>query len=262
MENITYSLASPADEAGIKSILSQCELPNEDISIHLPNYVIGRAVNDIVGVIGLEVHGRIGLVRSLAVTPAFRCRGVAKELYKRILARAHLHRLKELYLLTATAAGYFSKLGFHEIKRDIIPESIRTTVEFQKLCPDTAKCMLIQLAGKVQYYPFEMLTLRPDVLGVRMWGVALDKTMLTYFEVNPNCRFDQHRHESEQITMVLKGELFFTIANDTVQVREGEVIAVPSNVPHAVFTRDKAALACDAWSPVMSQYVSPPLPAR
>jgi quercetin dioxygenase-like cupin family protein len=42
-----------------------------------------------------------------------------------------------------------------------------------------------------------------------MWAVALDKTMLTYFEVQPYSRFESHSHESEQITMVLDGELFF-----------------------------------------------------
>jgi len=29
--------------------------------------------------------------------------------------------------------------------------------------------------------------------------------MLTYFEVDPDCRFASHSHASEQITMVLEG---------------------------------------------------------
>lgn len=28
-----------------------------------------------------------------------------------------------------------------------------------------------------------------------MWGVALEKTMLTYFEVDPHSRFERHSHD-------------------------------------------------------------------
>ena len=33
-----------------------------------------------------------------------------------------------------------------------------------------------------------------------MWAVALQHTMLTYFEVNARSRFEAHSHTSEQIT--------------------------------------------------------------
>lgn len=109
---------------------------------------------------------------------------------------------------------------------------------------------------KPNFYPKESLILSEDVPGSKMWGVALEKTMLTYFEVEPDCRFDSHSHESEQITMVLEGELYFEAGGNITRVQSGEVIAVPSFVPHAVFTKEKAARAVDAWSPVMPQYQS------
>lgn len=77
--------------------------------------------------------------------------------------------------------------------------------------------------------------------------------MLTYFEVQPHCRFESHSHESEQITLVLEGELFFEIGGKTIGLRGGEVIAIPADVPHAVFTEEKAVRAVDAWSPVMEK---------
>jgi quercetin dioxygenase-like cupin family protein len=87
-----------------------------------------------------------------------------------------------------------------------------------------------------------------------MWAVSLRRTMFTYFEVEPNCRFESHRHRSEQITMVLAGELFFQMADRTECVRAGEVIAIPSFVEHAVFTRRKRTRAVDAWSPILPKY--------
>jgi quercetin dioxygenase-like cupin family protein len=108
---------------------------------------------------------------------------------------------------------------------------------------------------EASYFPREALLLKPDVPGARVWGVALDKTLLTYFEVEPHCRFERHHHESEQITMVLEGELFFELDAATYCVRQGDVIAIPSNLPHAVFTTDKHVKAVDAWSPVMPQFL-------
>jgi quercetin dioxygenase-like cupin family protein len=110
---------------------------------------------------------------------------------------------------------------------------------------------------EASYFPREALILQPDVAGARMWGVALDKAVLTYFEVEPHCRFERHHHESEQITMVLEGELFFELDGATFCVRQGDVIAIPSDVPHAVFTQDTHVKAVDAWSPVMQQFLRP-----
>jgi quercetin dioxygenase-like cupin family protein len=105
-----------------------------------------------------------------------------------------------------------------------------------------------------RYFPAAALTLRPDVPGARYWAVALDHAMLTYFEVEPGVRFETHRHEAEQITWVLEGELCFEVEGRVTVVQAGDAIAVPSNVPHAVFTRARAARAVDAWSPVPPQY--------
>ncbi len=107
---------------------------------------------------------------------------------------------------------------------------------------------------EIRYYPAEQLTLHEDIPGAAMWAVALEKTMLTYFEVQPHKCFETHSHESEQITMVLEGELFFETGNQIIKVGEKEVIAIPSNVLHTVFTKDKMVKAIDAWAPVMDKY--------
>jgi quercetin dioxygenase-like cupin family protein len=114
--------------------------------------------------------------------------------------------------------------------------------------------MKISNNQEMRYFPKDKLQFANDVPGARQWGVALDQTMLTYFEVEGNCRFESHSHESEQITMVLEGTLYFEQGEKIVGVQAGEVIAIPSNAPHSVFTRDEAVKAIDAWSPVMDKY--------
>jgi quercetin dioxygenase-like cupin family protein len=103
-------------------------------------------------------------------------------------------------------------------------------------------------------YPRESLPLTDDVPGARQWAVSLEKTMLTCFEVDPDCRFESHSHESEQITMVLEGVLYFEQGEKVVGVKGGEAIAIPAHAPHAVFTGEAAVKAVDAWSLVMAKY--------
>jgi quercetin dioxygenase-like cupin family protein len=115
------------------------------------------------------------------------------------------------------------------------------------------------------HYSETSLALREDSAGsgARFWAVALERAMLTYFEVAPGTRFERHQHEAEQITFVLTGELFFEFDDTLVRVGPGEVVAIQSQVPHAAFTRDLAVRAVDAWSPAREEFrVSGSLGAR
>ena len=257
METITFVLAEPGDESDVIQLLSACRLPSEGITPHFHHFILARLQHAIIGVIGLELYDRVALLRSMAVAPDFRRSGIGKALYERILAHAHALNIQELYLLTTSARDFFTKHGFLVTERKLAPETLRTSVEFTRLCPDTATCMVKQIVGQAAYFPHDMLSLKPDVPGSKMWGVALQKTLLTFFELEPHCRFEEHSHDSEQITMVLEGELYFEFENDTYCIKKGDVIAIPSNVSHAVCTHEVCAKAIDAWSPVMPQYRRP-----
>ena len=255
MADITIRFADGKDEEVIKNLLVEAGLPHQDVTHHLNHFLIAKSHDALVGVVGLEPHGEFGLLRSLAVASSYRGKGIGKMLYERILANAHLRGIKEIYLLTTTAERFFSRLGFDKVNRNRLPKPIQMTEEFQTLCPSSAVCMVKRINKEARYYPKEVLRLQPDVPGTKMWGIALEKAMLTYFEAEPSCRFERHSHESEQITMVLEGSLFFELEDGKiVEVNAGEVIAIPSNVPHAVYTGKKKTKAVDAWSPVMQKY--------
>jgi amino-acid N-acetyltransferase len=255
MEPITYSFATPADKNQIRRLLSDCGLPTAYIAKHLKSFMVARAAEKLVGVIGLEVYGREGLLRSLCVEPADRGQGIARGLNARILAHAHLWGIDTLYLFTVKAVRFSAKLGFKKIDKKRIPKSIRSSWQFRSFHPYPVVCMMKKIRDEAHYYPRETLSLKDDVRGAKMWGVSLDKTMLTYFEGEPDSRFPKHSHESEQITMVLKGELFFKVDNRILCVKEGEAMAIPSNTSHTVFTRSEPVKAVDAWSPVRRQYL-------
>jgi len=110
--------------------------------------------------------------------------------------------------------------------------------------------------ASARHYAGDALSLQPDASGARFWAVALAHAMLSYFEVPPDVTFERHEHESEQITLVLEGDLTFHFDTHVVTVGAGEVVAVPGHVPHAVVAGPAGARAVDAWSPVRSEYVT------
>jgi quercetin dioxygenase-like cupin family protein len=106
------------------------------------------------------------------------------------------------------------------------------------------------IAGVARHHPREVLRLRPDVPGASYFAVALERVMLTWFEVEPGTRFERHAHEADQITMVLEGALTFELEpGQEAHVGPGEVMAIPSGTPHAVRAGAQRVKAVDAWSP-------------
>ena len=104
-------------------------------------YVVTEQAGTIVGVAGLETHGRFGLLRSVAVEAAHRDRGLARELVENRLRHADEAGLETVYLLTETSEAYFAKRGFRSVAREEVPESIRESAEYSCLCPESAVVM-------------------------------------------------------------------------------------------------------------------------
>jgi len=142
MNEYQFSTVTTADLEPVQQLLKDCDLPYQDIVQHLQNFILAKKDGHLVGVIGLEPLNGPGLLRSLAVADSHRGKGLAKTLYQKITQHARNWGVDHLYLLTLTAEGFFSKLGFTTIDRATVPESIQATEEFRNLCPDTAACMV------------------------------------------------------------------------------------------------------------------------
>lgn len=90
--------------------------------------------------------------------------------------------------------------------------------------------------------------------GAKFWSIEGKKVQFTCFEVRANTNFPKHKHESEQITYVLEGELFFKSENSLYKLSKGDYILIPGNVEHEVWTESVPVKAIDAWSPVNKIY--------
>ena len=123
-------------------LLDAAGLPVEDIGAKAPGAFLAAAVGDaLVGFVGLEQFGGVGLLRSLIVDPAFRSAGLGRVLVAALESHAGARGISELWLLTIDADRWFAGLDYVVRERADAPDSIRDTREFSELCPDDAVLM-------------------------------------------------------------------------------------------------------------------------
>ena len=253
-KNISCRYMQVKDHDEVRELLAGNRLPTDRVNAGNTIMLVAEQGGRIIGCGGITPIGESGILQSLVVNKKNRSRGCGSLLVDRLISVAALHALRELFLLTISGRDFFRKLGFSPIGGETIPSQVRQTVAWKNPDCAAATSMHLDITRQARYFPQETLRLRDDLPGVQLWAVSLQKTMLTYFTVDANSSFPQHSHESEQITMVLSGALYFTVHGDTRKVGKGEVIALPADVEHAVFTLDEKATAVDAWSPVMKRY--------
>jgi amino-acid N-acetyltransferase len=122
----------------IVALLLAEKLPVADLPTPLQNFAVTRHGEVLTGVIGLEIYGNYGLLRSLAVNNNFRNQGIATELLRHVEKLAAAKSLNTIYLLTETAPGYFTRKGYKTITRADVPAEVQQSTEFSNVCPQSA----------------------------------------------------------------------------------------------------------------------------
>ena len=129
-------------QTATKALLSSCNLPTQDLTDEHFKHFFGCGRNqELDGVVGVEIYGAAGLLRSLAVAEQARGLGCGKRLIQEAELHAANQGVQEIYLLTSTARSLFESLGYTAIPRDAAPPSIRVTKEFASICPSSATLM-------------------------------------------------------------------------------------------------------------------------
>ena len=101
---------------------------------------------------------------------------------------------------------------------------------------------------KVSWDELPLEQLAPNLSRKMITG---DKVMLAHVYLDEGCIVPLHQHENEQITYILKGALRFWIGengSEVVDVREGEVLHIPSMVWHKAQALEDT-LDVDIFSP-------------
>lgn len=137
---MTVSPVLKENRRTVIELLAKANLPVEDIQEHTELFVLKNEAETI-GTIGLEHDGTVGLLRSLSVEQGKRGRGYGEQLVLFLEEKAKEKGIRSLYLLTTTAAHFFSKRGYLTVSRSEVPLFIQQTSEFRLTCPASATVM-------------------------------------------------------------------------------------------------------------------------
>ena len=90
---------------------------------------------------------------------------------------------------------------------------------------------------------------------LRRQFVVGEKLMVARVLLKRGCVVPLHSHHNEQLTYILEGALKFGLNGEEVVVRAGEVLCIPSNVPHqAVALEDTVDL--DIFTPPREDWIA------
>jgi len=81
--------------------------------------------------------------------------------------------------------------------------------------------------------------------------------MLAQVYLEKGCIVPKHSHENEQITWIVEGALHFRLGEngeEEVTVRAGEVLHIPSNLPHQAEALEDT-LDVDIFSPIRQDWL-------
>lgn len=135
-------------DTAVEALLTEAKLPVADLASSRSLNLLGiRDGGRLVGVVGVEVYGSVGLLRSLAVEPAHRNSGLGAILVSNAETWAAEQGVETLYLLTTTAAQFFARRGYEAVPRSEAPAAIAATAQLLHLCPASSTFMRKVLAA-------------------------------------------------------------------------------------------------------------------
>jgi len=84
--------------------------------------------------------------------------------------------------------------------------------------------------------------------------VTGEREMLAQIYLKRGALVPMHSHESEQMTYILQGALRVVVDGEEMTVREGEVLHIPSRVPHQAEALEDT-FELDVFSPIRSDWL-------
>ena len=145
MHQVAIKMLDNADREAVHALLRGHGLPLDGLNDEHVIGLVAKLDGRVVGSVAVEVYGRYGLLRSLAVADEYRGHSLGSRLTREAMVLAEKRGLLALYLLTETAAGFFPKLGFKPVSRADMPAAVKTSVEFTTACPASAAAFVARL---------------------------------------------------------------------------------------------------------------------
>jgi quercetin dioxygenase-like cupin family protein len=118
--------------------------------------------------------------------------------------------------------------------------------------------MSIESKSGVRFFRWESMPKESVTDQISRRLVTGDRMMLAHVYLDKGAIVPKHAHHNEQLTYILEGALRFWIGEDgaeEVVVRAGEVLHIPSNVPHKAEALEDT-LDVDVFSPPREDWLN------
>jgi quercetin dioxygenase-like cupin family protein len=86
-------------------------------------------------------------------------------------------------------------------------------------------------------------------------AVHTDRMTIAYLHLKAGGVVPEHHHENEQVSMVLSGKLKFVAEGKEYIVAAGEVMQIPSNLPHRVDVLEDSVVF-DLFAPIRADWLA------
>ena len=106
---------------------------------------------------------------------------------------------------------------------------------------------------RVVHYPDVPLT--ELVPGSTSHLVAGERVLVSFLTMSANSYFPPHRHEAEQIMIVLDGYIDEIIEGKLYSAKKGDVLILPSNIEHGGYIGEVDCRVIDIFSPPREDYL-------
>lgn len=106
----------------------------------------------------------------------------------------------------------------------------------------------------VRKYNWDMLPWEAVSPALSRKLVTGEREMIAQIFLKQGAVVPMHEHESEQLTCVISGSLTFEIGGETTTVGPGDVLVIPSRVPHAA-TATEDTFEMDVFSPIRQDWL-------
>jgi unsaturated pyranuronate lyase len=85
--------------------------------------------------------------------------------------------------------------------------------------------------------------------GVTAQAVEGERTTLAVVDLEPGSSVPEHRHENEQLGILIRGSMRFRIDRETRDLTAGDTWRILGDVPHSVTAGPEGALAVECFTP-------------
>lgn len=90
--------------------------------------------------------------------------------------------------------------------------------------------------------------------GITAQAVDGERTTLAVVQLAPGSSVPEHRHDNEQLGVLIRGSMLFRIGGETRDVAPGDTWRILSGVPHQVTAGPNGALAVECFTPARDDW--------